>query len=94
MCARSYRFNEEAVSGRFMPAGTCPQTRTPEALAKLYADYQSKYQLQFNEAVRKLGGASTLGGEPEAPSVSDASDGAIADVNVPDGVEVAPLAEQ
>lgn len=89
VCARSYRFNEEALNGRFMPAGACPETRTPAQLAKLYADYQSKYQLEFDRAVRKLGGQA--GAEPDAPSVSDAGDGAIADVNVPGGIEVAPL---
>ena len=86
VCDRSYRFNERAVSGSFLPSAACPETSTPRALAKLYADYQSKYQLQFDKAVRKLGG------EPKAPSVADANDGAIADVNVPDGVEVSPLA--
>ena len=88
MCERSYRFNETAVSGAFSPTATCPETNTPRALAKLYADYQSKYQLEFDKAVRKLGGT------VETPSVTDAEDGAIADVSVPEGVEVAPLTGQ
>ena len=88
VCARSYRFNETAVSGSFLPSGACPETRTPERLAKLYADYQADYRLKFDRAVRKLGG------EPAAPSATTASDPAIADVGVPEGVNVEPLSER
>lgn len=88
VCARSYRFNETAVSGSFLPSGACPETRTPERLAKLYADYQADYRLKFDRAVRKLGG------EPAAPSAATASDPAIADVGVPEGVNVEPLSER
>ena len=85
VCARSYRFNETAVTGSFLPAGACPETRTPERLAKLYADYQAGYRLKFDRAVRRLGG------EPDAPSVATANEPAIADVAVPDGVSVQPI---
>ena len=87
VCARSYRFNETAVSGSFLPSATCPETRTPERLAKLYADYQSDYRLKFDRAVRRLGG------EPAAPSVTVADEPAIADVEVPAGVRVEPLGQ-
>ena len=85
VCDRSYRFNETATEGSFVANAPCPSTTTPERLAKLYANYQSGYQLRFDAAVRKLGG------EPAAPSVETATDGAVADVSVPDGVTVEPL---
>ena len=85
VCARSYRFNETALSGSFLPSAACPETRTPERLAKLYADYQADYRLEFDRAVRKLGGV------PRAPSVATASEPGIGEVSVPEGVEVEPL---
>lgn len=85
VCARTYRFNEQALSGSFLPTGSCPETVTPERLAKLYADYQADYQVKFDRAVRRLGGV------PAAPSVEAASEPAIADVEVPEGVTVEPL---
>ena len=85
VCDRSYRFNEQAVSGSFVANAPCPSTTTPERLAKVYASYQSDYRLRFDQAVRELGG------EPAAPSVEDAGNDAVADVNVPEGVTVEPL---
>ena len=87
VCDRSYRFNEQAVAGSFVANAPCPTTTTPEALAKVYASYQSDYQLRFDEAVRKLGG------EPAAPSVEEAGNDAVSDVAVPEGVTVEPIAE-
>ena len=89
VCERRYQVNRQAVDGgRFLPTGPCPEAITPAALAKVYADYQVGYQLRFDKAVRKLGGT------VQAPSVATAGDGAVADVNVPDGVTVAPLASE
>ena len=86
VCERAYRFNREIVGGgRFLPSARCPETTTPAPLARIYAEYQADYRLRFDKAVRKLGG------EPPAPSVNDAADGAIADVDVPSGTRVRPL---
>ena len=85
VCERSYRFNRRALDGgRFEATGTCPRSETPEALARVYADYQADYRLRFDKAVAKLGGV-------PAPSVAGAGDDAINDVSVPEGVAVAPL---
>ena len=86
VCERSYHFNKKPVDGgTFEPSAQCPQATTPKALAKLYADYQTGYQLRFDKAVRKLGGT------VKAPSVADASEDAVSDVSVPEGVTVDPL---
>ena len=87
VCDRSYRFNEKPLAGSFVANAPCPSTTTPERLAKLYASYQSDYRLRFDKAVRKLGG------EPPAPTVEAAGNAAVADVSVPEGVTVEPLAE-
>ena len=88
VCERRYQFNRKAVDGgRFDASARCPRSETPAALARVYADYQADYRLRFDKAVAKLGGT-------PAPSVSEAGDGAITDVSVPDGVEVAPLGQE
>ena len=86
VCERSYQINRNPVGGgTFVPNAACPESVTPEALAKVYADYQSGYALKFEREVRKLGG------KVGAPSVQDAGD-ALEGANVPEGVTVEPLA--